>query len=419
MPRYRIVLAACALCLLAGAAIAQSEPGGTARTPLPPQRPAAAAVPAAGADAPQQAAVIAPEIKPPPVIGGVEPAAMSKGFNPSALSADQKAALLKVNAYLNGLRVMSGSFTQVNPDGTRSTGQFWISKPGKMRFQYAPPSPVELVADGRSLAVRDRKLRTQDLYFISQTPLRFLLADQVDLISDARVVGVGLPSDWVAVTLEEKSTLAGHGPHPADVLVGGLRAEAMDRDRRPGLRDHGRPVRRRHGLAAERQALHHRRASHAVAGSPARLHRQRDPHQGARDERLAEAGRSPRRQYGSARSATMRSSRSWLEPGRAGPATAALRGHGSALRVASTTRLADRPLSTSPRRRCSSQRVTQRRAGKDRSVDALGQGARQARVERTWLAGEGGVDDLVVAKALASPTTASTSETSIRPAPWA
>src|SRR6478736_6528446 len=104
---------------------------------------------------------------------------------------------------------MSGSFTQVNPDGTRSTGQFWISKPGKMRFQYAPPSPVDLIADGRSLAVRDRKLNTQDLYYISQTPLRFLLADSIDLTADARVIGVAVQPEWIVVTLEEKSTCAG------------------------------------------------------------------------------------------------------------------------------------------------------------------------------------------------------------------
>src|SRR5262249_30687232 len=121
----------------------------------------------------------------------------------------QKDALDRIDAYLNALRVMSGTFTQVNPDGTRSTGQFWISKPGRMRFQYAPPSPVDLIADGRSLAVRDRKLNTQDLYYISQTPLRFLLADRIDLDRDSRVINVSVDRDWARVTLEEKSTIGG------------------------------------------------------------------------------------------------------------------------------------------------------------------------------------------------------------------
>jgi outer membrane lipoprotein-sorting protein len=184
------------LALIGQAALAQDSPA----TPVPPERPA-------GVETAQP--TVPPDVKPPPTIGGVQPTAMGQGGEPILIGTPQKQALQRVNEYLNRLRVMSGSFTQVNPDGTRSTGKFWISKPGKMRFQYAPPSPVELVADGRSLAVRDRKLNTQDLYYISQTPLRFLLSDKIDLTADARVIGVVVQPDWIVVTLEEKSTFAG------------------------------------------------------------------------------------------------------------------------------------------------------------------------------------------------------------------
>jgi len=197
MRAIRLFIAMLGVCMLASPALSQTEEG----TPVPPKRPEAAVE--------QQAGMGAPEIKPPPAIGGVEPVAVAKKINPQAAAPDQKEALQRVDAYLNALRVMSGSFTQVNPDGTRSTGKFWISKPGKLRFQYAPPSPVELVADGRSVAVRDRKLNTQDLYFIGQTPLRFLLADRIDLISDTRVVGVSVGPEWVTVILEEGSTIGG------------------------------------------------------------------------------------------------------------------------------------------------------------------------------------------------------------------
>ena len=57
--------------------------------------------------------------------------------------------------------------------------------------------------------MKDRKLNTQDLYYLSQTPLRFLLADKIDLISDARVIALTLQRDWATLTLEEKSTLGG------------------------------------------------------------------------------------------------------------------------------------------------------------------------------------------------------------------
>lgn len=199
MSDFRKLALSAALVLVTGAAMAQSEP----QTPIPPKRPPAAD---------QTAAVTAqPAIKPPPPIGTAEPAAVaSKAFNPASMTDDQKATLERIDGYLNSIRVMSGNFTQVGPDGSRTQGKFWVSKPGKLRFEYSAPSRVELVADGRSVAVRDRKLNTQDLYLIRQTPLRFLLADKIDLIEDSKVSSVFTEPEWVTVVLEEKSTIGGN-----------------------------------------------------------------------------------------------------------------------------------------------------------------------------------------------------------------
>ena len=86
-----------------------------------------------------------------------------------------------VNGYLSGVQALTGKFIQIGPDGSRTQGDFYISKPGRVRFEYDDPSPIELIADGSSVVVRDRRLATQDVYPLSQTPLRFLLADRVDL----------------------------------------------------------------------------------------------------------------------------------------------------------------------------------------------------------------------------------------------
>jgi outer membrane lipoprotein-sorting protein len=198
MSHIRIPAFLAAVALIAAPAAAQTEPA----TPVPPKRPPIEE---------QQAAVAAPPaIKPPPAVGGLEPAAVGRtSFTPEAMTADQRATLERIDAYLNSLRVMSGSFTQVGPDGSRTQGKFWVSKPGKLRFQYSPPSRVELVADGRSVAVRDRKLNTQDLYLLRQTPLRFLLADKIDLIEDSKVVSVFTEPEWVTVVLEEGTSLGG------------------------------------------------------------------------------------------------------------------------------------------------------------------------------------------------------------------
>jgi outer membrane lipoprotein-sorting protein len=78
-----------------------------------------------------------------------------------------------------------------------------------VRFEYDPPTPIEIIADGSSLAVRDRNLATQDIYPLSQTPLRFLLADKVDLMRDTSVIAVSADDVFVTVVVEERNTLVG------------------------------------------------------------------------------------------------------------------------------------------------------------------------------------------------------------------
>ena len=126
-----------------------------------------------------------------------------------ALNPTQRTQIDKVSTYLSSVQQLVGNFVQVGPDGSRVKGEFYIQKPGKIRFEYDPPSPVEIVADGQSVVVRDRKLATQDLYPLSQTPLRFLLADRIDLMRDTNLVGVYADDVFVTVVIEERQIIAG------------------------------------------------------------------------------------------------------------------------------------------------------------------------------------------------------------------
>jgi outer membrane lipoprotein-sorting protein len=121
----------------------------------------------------------------------------------------QYAVVQKVNNYLTSLQTLSGDFVQIGPDGTRTVGKFYIQKPGRVRFEYEPPSPLEVVADGTSVVVRDRNLNTQDAYMLSQTPLRYLLADQIDLTRDTNLVGFSQDNSFVSLTIEERQLLVG------------------------------------------------------------------------------------------------------------------------------------------------------------------------------------------------------------------
>ncbi len=128
---------------------------------------------------------------------------------PGTFDDSQRALVDKVSSYLSSVQTLVGDFVQVGPDGRRTEGQFFIQKPGKVRFEYNPPSPVDVVADGQSVVVRDRKLDTQQLWPLSQTPLRFLLSDHINLLKDTNLVSVSADDTFVTVTIEETHKLIG------------------------------------------------------------------------------------------------------------------------------------------------------------------------------------------------------------------
>ena len=127
----------------------------------------------------------------------------------ATFDANQKAQAARVSSYLSSLQTLVGNFVQVGPDGSKTKGDFVIQKPGKVRFEYDAPTQIAIVADGSSLAVRDKKLATQDIYPLSQTPLRFLLSDRIDLLKDTNVVSVTADDVFISVTIEEKQALIG------------------------------------------------------------------------------------------------------------------------------------------------------------------------------------------------------------------
>ena len=123
--------------------------------------------------------------------------------DPGRFGPTELAALQKLNTWLNGVVTLQGSFTQQAPDGTVSTGQFFIEKPGQLRFEYAPPARLQIVADGFWVAIQDTKLRTTEKYPLATTPLKLILDDKVDLLKDADITDVYAGDELTTVVLEE------------------------------------------------------------------------------------------------------------------------------------------------------------------------------------------------------------------------
>jgi len=89
--------------------------------------------------------------------------------------------LARITNYLNGITTLEGNFIQVGPDGELSEGVFYLRRPGRLRFEYEPPNPALIIADGTWVGVYDKRLKTLDRIPIGSTPLDILLSKRVDL----------------------------------------------------------------------------------------------------------------------------------------------------------------------------------------------------------------------------------------------
>lgn len=126
---------------------------------------------------------------------------------PAKLSRED--VVTKVNAYFNGFTSLTGEFAQTGGDGRTFAGKLFLHKPGKVRFQYDAPSAIEVIADGKNVAIRDRKLNTQDLLSIKQTPLKFLINRTIDIERDVKFISHMVTADSISVVIEDHATFGG------------------------------------------------------------------------------------------------------------------------------------------------------------------------------------------------------------------
>jgi len=114
-------------------------------------------------------------------------------------AAAEKLSLGEISAYLDDLRTAQGQFTQVNADGTISTGRLYLKRPGRVRFEYDAPEEALVVADGDTVGIVDPRSNEKQGYPLHRTPLKIILANTVDLTRERMVVGHA--SDGVTTTV--------------------------------------------------------------------------------------------------------------------------------------------------------------------------------------------------------------------------
>ncbi|PKQ13079.1 MAG: cell envelope biogenesis protein LolA [Alphaproteobacteria bacterium HGW-Alphaproteobacteria-1] len=104
-------------------------------------------------------------------------------------AAAEKLSLGEISSYLNGLRTAQGQFTQVNEDGSVSTGRILLKRPGRVRFEYDPPESALVVADGDTVGIIDPRSNERQGYPLHRTPLKIILERNVNLGRAKMVTG--------------------------------------------------------------------------------------------------------------------------------------------------------------------------------------------------------------------------------------
>lgn len=116
-----------------------------------------------------------------------------------------KLSLNEISRYLNSIQMAQSDFTQVNDDGTLSTGRFFIRRPGRMRFEYNPPEKLLVMAGAGFVGVFDGKSNTgkAERYPLSQTPLKIILEQNVNLARRNMVTGHGYDGTATVVRAQD------------------------------------------------------------------------------------------------------------------------------------------------------------------------------------------------------------------------
>lgn len=123
---------------------------------------------------------------------------------PTDASAQAGGTAQKIADHFASVKTMMGEFVQFGPRGEQTGGKFFIDRPGKIRFNYEDPSPMRVIADGKSVVIGNRKLKTWDIYPLSKTPLNLLLGRKIDL-STKMVRDVKEEADLTTIVLGDRN----------------------------------------------------------------------------------------------------------------------------------------------------------------------------------------------------------------------
>jgi outer membrane lipoprotein-sorting protein len=113
-----------------------------------------------------------------------------------------KEMIAALSGHFAAVPTMKGEFLQFNPSGEQVGGTFAMARPGRIRFNYQGGAGVEVIANGKTVAIHNKKLKTWDFYPLDKTPLKMLLAERI-AADDKAIRGIVAEADLTTVTLAD------------------------------------------------------------------------------------------------------------------------------------------------------------------------------------------------------------------------
>jgi len=142
-----------------------------------------------------------PTVSPPPL---AEASAPDVTFlTPEEVAKDQK-TITRIENYLSGLSTIVSDFTQVAPDGALTSGKFYLQRPGRMRWQYNPPTPILMVASGTELVYYDYELEQVSHIPLDSTLIGFLAQDKITFDKNVGVVDLSKEAGVIRITMAQR-----------------------------------------------------------------------------------------------------------------------------------------------------------------------------------------------------------------------
>ncbi len=135
-------------------------------------------------------------------------AATTLAITPRALMADatmpDRVFIARIEAYLNAISTMRASFLQIASTGELARGTFYLRRPGRIRIEYAPPSPVLIVADGHRLTYYDKELESANVAPIDDTLAGFLARERISFNDDVTITAFARDRGTARVTVARR-----------------------------------------------------------------------------------------------------------------------------------------------------------------------------------------------------------------------